>query len=56
MAVAPLTVAVPLLAAGALTAIATRISRRGAEVVALAATVAVTGLCAILLARTASGL
>src|SRR5256885_8322405 len=56
MAVAPVTGAGPLLAAGGLTAIATRIGRRGAEVVALAATVAVTGLCAILLARTASGL
>src|SRR5437764_934659 len=55
MEIAPLAIAVPLLGAGLLTAIATRVNRPIAEVVALAATVAVTTFCAILLARTASG-
>jgi len=53
---APLAVAVPLLAAAGLTAVSTRVNRPIAEVVALAATLAVVTLCAILLARTASGL
>jgi multicomponent Na+:H+ antiporter subunit D len=47
---------VPLLAAGALTAIATRMNRKSAELVALAAALTVLTLCGILLARTASGL
>src|SRR5438477_5182166 len=55
MEIAPLAIAVPLLGAGLLTAVATRVNRPIAEVVALAATVAVTTFCAILLARTASG-
>jgi multicomponent Na+:H+ antiporter subunit D len=55
MDVAPLAVAVPLLAAGLLTAVATRVNRAVAEVVALGTTVAVVTFCAILLARTASG-
>jgi len=52
---APLTVAVPLLAAGGLTAASSRVSRATAEVVALAAVLALAALCAIILARTASG-
>src|ERR687888_1316062 len=56
MEVAPLTVAIPLLAAGGLTAVSNRVNRAGAEVVALSAALAVTSLCAILLARTGSGL
>jgi multicomponent Na+:H+ antiporter subunit D len=56
MEVAPLAVAVPLLAAGGLTAVSTRVNRAAAEVVALSAVLAVTALCAILLARTGSGL
>jgi multicomponent Na+:H+ antiporter subunit D len=56
MEVAPLTVAIPLLAAGGLTAVSARVNRAGAEVVALSAALAVTTLCAILLARTGSGL
>src|SRR5215217_8663458 len=53
--VAPLTVVVPLLAAGLLTAVAVRLNRAVAEVVALAATLATVTFCVILLARTASG-
>jgi multicomponent Na+:H+ antiporter subunit D len=56
LAVAPLTVAVPLLAAGCLTMFATRVNRRQGVVIALAAALAVTTFCVILLARTASGL
>src|SRR5919198_402501 len=56
MEVAPLTVAIPLLAAGGLTAVSNRVNRAGAEVVALSAALSVTTLCAILLARTGSGL
>jgi multicomponent Na+:H+ antiporter subunit D len=56
MEVAPLAIAIPLLAAGGLTAVSARVNRAGAEVVALGAAVAVTALCAILLARTGSGL
>jgi multicomponent Na+:H+ antiporter subunit D len=55
MEIAPLAVVVPLLAAGILTAFATRVNRPIAEVVALAATVGVVTFCAILLARAASG-
>ena len=55
MDVAPLAVAVPLLAAGLLTAIAPRVNRWFAEVVAVAATLAVVTFCAILLVRTTSG-
>src|SRR5215217_434931 len=53
--VAPLTVVVPLVAAGLLTAVAVRLNRAVAEVVALAATLATVTFCVILLARTASG-
>jgi multicomponent Na+:H+ antiporter subunit D len=53
---APLAVAIPLLAAGGLTVVATRVRRTGAEAVALAAAVATVVLCAILLARTGSGI
>jgi multicomponent Na+:H+ antiporter subunit D len=55
METAPLAVAVPLLAAGSLTVVATRVRRAGAEAVALAAALAATGLCATLLVRTGSG-
>ena len=55
MTVAPLTVVVPLVAAGLLTAVAVRLNRAVAEVVALAATLATVTFCVILLARTASG-
>ena len=55
MAVAPLAVAVPLLAAGLLTAVAVRLNRAVSEVIALAATLATVTFCVILLARTASG-
>jgi len=51
----PLVIAVPLMAAGLLTAVATRVNRAIAEVVALAAAVTVVVFCAILLGRTASG-
>src|SRR5215211_5571906 len=53
--VAPLTVVVPLVAAGLLTAVAVRLNRAVAEVVAPAATLATVTFCVILLARTASG-
>jgi multicomponent Na+:H+ antiporter subunit D len=53
--VAPYAVVVPLIAAGLLTGLATRVNRAIAEIVALAAGLAVTVLCAILLARVASG-
>jgi multicomponent Na+:H+ antiporter subunit D len=55
MEAAPLAAAVPLLAAGLLTAVATRMNKVVAEVVALGATLAVVAFCAILLARAASG-
>jgi multicomponent Na+:H+ antiporter subunit D len=55
MAIAPLAVAVPLLAAGVLTAVAVRINRLVAEVVALAATLATVTFCVILLVRATSG-
>src|SRR4051794_22159020 len=55
MEIAPLAIAVPLLAAGPLTAIATRGNRPVAEIVALAATITGGTFFAILLARTASG-
>ena len=55
MAVAPLAVAVPLLAAGLLTAVAVRLNRAVAEVIALAATLATVTFCVILLVQTASG-
>jgi multicomponent Na+:H+ antiporter subunit D len=53
--IAPLAVAVPLLAAGLLTALAVRMNKIVAEVVALAATAATVTFCAILVARAASG-
>ncbi|HKH41845.1 MAG TPA: proton-conducting transporter membrane subunit, partial [Solirubrobacterales bacterium] len=56
METAPLAVAIPLLGAGGLAAVATRLGRAGAEAVALAAAVAVTALCVALLVRTGSGL
>jgi multicomponent Na+:H+ antiporter subunit D len=55
VAVAPLAVAAPLLAAGVLTAVAVRLNRAVAEVIALAATLATVTFCVILLVRTASG-
>jgi multicomponent Na+:H+ antiporter subunit D len=55
MDVAPYAVVVPLIAAGLLTGLATRLNRAVAEVVALGAAVAVVALCAVLLARVASG-
>ena len=55
MAVAPLAIAVPLVSAGLLAALSTWMRRSAAEVVAIAAALAVTTLCAILLVRTASG-
>lgn len=55
MAPAPLAVAVPLLAAGLMTAIAVRLNRGVAEVVALGATIATVAFCAILLHHTSSG-
>src|SRR5215212_1727731 len=55
MEVAPLAVAVPLLAAGLLTAGATRINKAVAEVVALGAALAVVAFCTVLLERTTSG-
>jgi multicomponent Na+:H+ antiporter subunit D len=55
MDAAPLAVAVPLLAAGLATAFAVPMGKVVAEVVALTATIATVTLCAILLARTASG-
>src|SRR5436190_20035327 len=56
MELAPLSVAVPLLAAAGLTAAGTRVGRTGSELVAIAAAVASSTFSAILLARTASGL
>ena len=56
METAPLAVAIPLLGAGGLAAVATRLGRAGAEAVALAAAVAVMALCVALLVRTGSGL
>jgi multicomponent Na+:H+ antiporter subunit D len=53
---APLAVAIPLLTAGGLTVVATRVRRAGAEAVALAAALATTAMCAALLIRTGSGL
>src|SRR5215208_1400858 len=53
--VAPLAIVVPLLAAGLLTAVAVRLNRAVAEVVALAATLATVTFCVILLVRTAAG-
>src|SRR4051794_35945068 len=55
MDVAPYAVVVPLIAAGLLTGLATRLNRAVAEVVALGAAVAVVTLCAVLLVRVASG-
>ena len=56
MAIVPLAVVVPLIAAGALTAGATTVNRPAAEVVAIAAALATAVFCAILLGRSASGL
>lgn len=56
MEIAPLTVAVPLLAAAGLTAIGSRVNRWVSEAVALGAALAALVFCTILLARTASGL
>jgi multicomponent Na+:H+ antiporter subunit D len=56
METAPLAVAVPLLAAGGLTVVGTRIGRAGAEGIALAAALGVTGLCVALLVQTGSGI
>jgi multicomponent Na+:H+ antiporter subunit D len=56
MAVAPLTVAVPLLAAGALIVVGTRLTRAHAEIIALIAAIVVAVLGAILLAHSGSGL
>ena len=55
MDVAPYAVVVPLIAAGLMTGLATRLNRAIAEVVALGAAVFVVAVCAILLARVASG-
>jgi len=55
MTVAPLAIAVPLLAAGLMTAVSGRVNRAVAEVIALAAAVATVTFCAILLVQTASG-
>jgi multicomponent Na+:H+ antiporter subunit D len=56
MAVAPLTVAIPLLAGAGLTALSTRASRSVSQLVALAATLATLVCSAILLSRAASGI
>ncbi|HET7053429.1 MAG TPA: proton-conducting transporter membrane subunit [Solirubrobacterales bacterium] len=56
MAVAPLIIAVPLLVASLLIGFASHAGRRLSEAAALAATLAVLGLCVTLLVRTASGL
>jgi multicomponent Na+:H+ antiporter subunit D len=55
MDVAPYAVVVPLIAAGLMTGFATRLNRAIAEVVALGAAASVVAVCAILLARVASG-
>src|SRR4051812_13873479 len=55
MDVAPYAVVVPLIAAGLLTGVATKLNRTIAEVVALGAAIAVATLCVILLARVVSG-
>jgi len=55
MDVAPYAVVVPLIAAGLLTGVATKLNRAIAEVVALGAAIAVATLCVILLARVVSG-
>jgi multicomponent Na+:H+ antiporter subunit D len=56
METAPLAVAIPLLAAGGMAVVGTRIGRKGAEAVALAAALAALGLCVALLVRTGSGI
>jgi len=53
--VAPYAVVVPLIAAGVLTGLATQVNRAIAETLALAAAIAVTVFCAILLVRVAAG-
>ena len=55
MAIAPLAVAVPLLAAGLLTAVAVRVNKVVAEVIALGAALATVTFCATLLIRATSG-
>ena len=55
MVAAPLAVAVPLLAAGVLTAVSSHVNKLFAEVVALAAACATTVFCGLLLARALSG-
>ncbi|MBV9453847.1 MAG: hypothetical protein JOZ19_06985 [Rubrobacter sp.] len=55
MSLPVLPVAIPLLVAAALAATASFPRRRVADIVSLAAAVAVTMLCAVLLARSADG-
>ena len=56
MELAPLAVAVPLLAAGGLTAAGTRLNRNAAQAIALPAALVVCAICVALLVRTADGL